>query len=147
MTRRPARLSGRDLLRVGGAGLRTRPTRVFLSALGIAIGIAAMVSVLGISASSRAEVNERLDALGTNLLRAGPGQSFFGEDAQLPAAAAGMTGRVPGVLAVQMPVVRVVRVVTVRHGGVPAGRPVVVVVDGVFLVKGGHGARLRWYEG
>ena len=54
---------------------------------------------------------------------------------------------VPGVLAVQMPVVRVVRVVPVRHGGVPAGRPVVVVVDGVFLVKGGHGARLRWYEG
>jgi putative ABC transport system permease protein len=96
----PARLSARDLLRVGGAGLRTRPTRVFLSGLGIAIGIAAMVSVLGISTSSRAEVNERLDALGTNLLRAGPGQSFFGEDSHLPAEAVGMAARVPGVLAV-----------------------------------------------
>ncbi|MGH8837391.1 MAG: ABC transporter permease, partial [Actinomycetes bacterium] len=98
MTLRPARLSARDLLRVGGAGLRTRPARVFLSALGIAIGIAAMVSVLGISTSSRAEVNERLDALGTNLLRAGPGQSFFGQDAQLPTEAVGMAARVPGVL-------------------------------------------------
>src|SRR5262245_37760857 len=100
MTLRPARLSSGDLLRVGGAGLRTRPTRVFLSALGIAIGIAAMVSVLGISTSSRAEVNERLDALGTNLLRAGPGQTFFGEDSQLPTEAVGMAARLPGVLEV-----------------------------------------------
>jgi len=96
----PARLSVRDLFRVGSAGLRTRPARVVLSALGIAIGIAAMVAVLGISTSSRAEVNEQLDALGTNLLRAGPGQDFFGADAQLPVDAVGMAARVPGVLEV-----------------------------------------------
>jgi putative ABC transport system permease protein len=45
----PARLRLADVVRVGGYGLRSRPTRAVLSALGIAIGIAAMVSVMGIS--------------------------------------------------------------------------------------------------
>jgi putative ABC transport system permease protein len=58
----------RDVLRVGAAGLRTRPTRAVLSRLGIAIGIAAMVAVVGISASSRADLDRTLAALGTNLL-------------------------------------------------------------------------------
>ena len=73
----PARLRPDDVLRVGGAGLRTRPLRAFLSALGIAIGIAAMVSVVGISASSRAELDRQLAALGTNLLTVGPGQDVL----------------------------------------------------------------------
>ena len=81
---RPARLRFGDLLRVGGVGLRTRPLRAVLSALGIAIGIAAMVSVVGISSSSRAEVDRTLDALGTNLLTVGPGQTLFGDNATLP---------------------------------------------------------------
>src|SRR6266487_3591210 len=59
----PGRLSPRVVLRVGGHGLRARPLRVVLSALGIAIGIAAMVAVVGISTSSRAELNRLLDAL------------------------------------------------------------------------------------
>ena len=58
-----------DVARVGSAGLRTRPMRVFLSALGIAIGIAAMVSVVGVSASSQEQLNRQLAALGTNSLR------------------------------------------------------------------------------
>ena len=62
-----------DLLRVGGVGLRTRPLRAFLSALGIAIGIAAMVSVVGISSSSRAEVERTLDALDDHARSAGGG--------------------------------------------------------------------------
>ncbi|MEN0102879.1 MAG: ABC transporter permease, partial [Curtobacterium sp.] len=57
-----------DLLRLGMFGLRTRPTRVVLSALGIAIGIAAMIAVVGISSSSKAAVDRVLDALGTNVL-------------------------------------------------------------------------------
>ena len=57
---RPARLGPADTVRVGATGLRTRPVRVLLSALGIAIGIAAMVSVVGISASSRAELDRAL---------------------------------------------------------------------------------------
>ena len=81
---RPARLSPADVLRVGGSGLRSRPLRVFLSALGIAIGIAAMIGVVGISTSSQEELNRRLDALGTNLLTVGPGQSFGGGEARLP---------------------------------------------------------------
>ena len=74
----------RDLLRVGATGLRTRRLRAALSALGIAIGIASMVAVLGISDSSRADLVAQLDELGTNLLTAGPGQDFFGDDATLP---------------------------------------------------------------
>jgi putative ABC transport system permease protein len=90
---RPARLSPADVLRVGGAGLRARPTRVVLSALGIAIGIAAMISVVGISTSSREDLDRRLAALGTNLLTVGPGQTLFGEQTHLPAESVGMIGR------------------------------------------------------
>ncbi|MFI9485909.1 ABC transporter permease [Promicromonospora sp. NPDC052451] len=81
---RPARLSGADLLRAGGSGLRSRPVRIVLSALGIAIGIAAMVSVVGISSSSREDLDRQMAALGTNLLTVSPGQSLLGEEAHLP---------------------------------------------------------------
>lgn len=90
----PARMSVRDLVRVGGAGLRARPTRVFLSALGIAIGIAAMVAVVGISASSRARLDQTLSKLGTNLLTVAPGTSMTGGDARLPVEAVGMITRI-----------------------------------------------------
>jgi len=93
----PARMALADVLRVGGAGLRTRPARVFLSALGIAIGIAAMIAVVGISSSSREDLNRQLSALGTNLLRVTPGQTLFGEAAHLPGDAVGMIGRIPPV--------------------------------------------------
>ena len=75
---------------MGSAGLRTRRLRAALSALGVAIGIASMVAVLGISASSKADLLARLDALGTNLLTVAPGQDFLGEDAELPASARAM---------------------------------------------------------
>jgi putative ABC transport system permease protein len=91
---KPARLGLADIVRVGASGLRTRPLRVFLSALGIAIGIAAMLSVVGISTSSRAELDRTLDRLGTNLLTVGPGQNFFGEASHLPDEAIGMIDRI-----------------------------------------------------
>lgn len=94
---RPARLRPGDVLRVGGAGLRSRPMRVFLSALGIAIGIAAMIGVVGISTSSQEEINRKLDALGTNLLTVTPGQSFTGAQSYLPDTAVGMVGALPAV--------------------------------------------------
>ncbi|MER7176562.1 ABC transporter permease [Streptomyces mesophilus] len=93
----PARLSPADVLRVGGSGLRSRPLRVFLSALGIAIGIAAMIGVVGISASSTEELARKLDALGTNLLTVSPGQSFGGGEAHLPDEAVEMTARIGSV--------------------------------------------------
>jgi putative ABC transport system permease protein len=90
----PARLRPGDVLRVGGAGLRTRPMRAFLSALGIAIGIAAMVAVVGISSSSRADLDRQLAALGTNLLTVAPGNTMFGETATLPDESVAMISRI-----------------------------------------------------
>jgi putative ABC transport system permease protein len=90
---RPGRLNPRDVARLGGYGLRARPLRVVLSALGIAIGIAAMAAVVGISTSSRAKLDRLLDSLGTNLLTAGPGQTLFGEQAALPNESVAMVRR------------------------------------------------------
>ena len=97
---RPARLRPTDVLRVGGTGLRTRPLRVVLSALGIAIGIAAMIAVVGISSSSQARLNTLLDRLGTNMLTVTPGQTLFGEDASLPKQSVGMIDRIRSVITV-----------------------------------------------
>ncbi|WIB11752.1 ABC transporter permease [Curtobacterium sp. MCPF17_052] len=69
-------LGSGDLLRLGVFGLRTRPTRVVLSALGIAIGIAAMIAVVGISSSSKAALDRVLDTLGTNVLTVTKAESF-----------------------------------------------------------------------
>jgi putative ABC transport system permease protein len=93
----PSRLRFGDLLRVGAVGLRTRKVRAFLSALGIAIGIAAMISVVGISASSRAELDRQLASLGTNLLTVGPGNTFFGDASELPNEATSMIARIGSV--------------------------------------------------
>ncbi|HEX6467960.1 MAG TPA: ABC transporter permease [Streptosporangiaceae bacterium] len=90
----PARLGARDVLRVGLSGLRARPTRVVLSALGIAIGIATMVAVIGISSSSKEQLLRQIDRLGTNMLTAGPGQTFLGDDAELPVNAVEMVKRI-----------------------------------------------------
>jgi ABC-type antimicrobial peptide transport system permease subunit len=95
-----SRLHPRDLVGVGSVGLRTRRLRAGLSALGIAIGIAAMVAVLGISESSRADLLAQLDRLGTNLLTVSPGQTFGGDDAKLPSESVGMVQRIGPVLRV-----------------------------------------------
>ncbi|MER7171380.1 ABC transporter permease [Streptomyces mesophilus] len=97
---RPARLRPRDVVKVGSVGLRTRPLRAFLSALGIAIGIAAMVAVVGISASSQAGLDRTLAALGTNLLTASPGSTMTGDAAQLPDSAEEMAARIGPVTSV-----------------------------------------------
>ena len=67
---RPVRLAPYDLLGLGLLGIRTRRMRAALSALGIAIGIATMIVVTGIPASSQAALSKQLTALGTNVLRA-----------------------------------------------------------------------------
>jgi putative ABC transport system permease protein len=97
----PPRLRPRDALRVAATGLRARPLRAALSALGIAVGIAAMVAVVGISASSRAEIDRQLRALGTNLLTVEPGQTLRGgETAILPAGSVDMVARIAPVTSV-----------------------------------------------
>jgi putative ABC transport system permease protein len=95
----PSRLAPSDVFRSGSIGLRTRRLRAALSALGIAIGIASMVAVLGISESSRADLLAQLDQLGTNLLRVAPGESFLGEESELPESAPPMIRRANGVQA------------------------------------------------
>ena len=96
----PARLLPTDIVRLAAYGLRARPLRVVLSALGIAIGIAAMIAVVGISTSSRAQLNQLLGELGTNLLSAGPGTTMFGDAAVLEPESVAMVGRIDGVEAV-----------------------------------------------
>ena len=94
----PSRLLPRDILAVGSIGLRTRKLRAALSALGVAIGIASMVAVLGISASSQEELLATIDRLGTNLLTVEPGQSFIGGgDSQLPVEARAKVAALNGV--------------------------------------------------
>jgi putative ABC transport system permease protein len=89
-----SRLRASDAVAVGTVGLRAKRGRTLLTALGIAIGIAAMVSVVGISASSRADLLAELDELGTNLLQVQPGQTPFGEAATLPTTAPDMIRRI-----------------------------------------------------
>ncbi|WP_436500338.1 ABC transporter permease [Actinokineospora sp. HUAS TT18] len=91
---RPRRLWPRDHLRHGGHGLRTRPLRAVLSALGIGIGVAAMVAVVSIPASSAQALADQLAALGPDLLAAEPGKTFSGADAELPVTALAMVRRI-----------------------------------------------------
>ena len=103
MTGRPAprRLRPGDLGRLASIGLRTRKLRAGLSALGIAIGVATIVAVLGLSSSSQAGLLAEIDRLGTNLLTVTNGQTLTGQTAELPTAAPGMIARIGPVTSVQ----------------------------------------------
>ena len=96
-----ARLRPGDLAGLASIGLRTRKLRAALSALGIAIGVAAIVAVLGLAASSQATLLNEINALGTNLLTVANGTDLQGNTAELPVAAPGMIARLPGVIAVE----------------------------------------------
>jgi len=93
----PSRLHAADAVRTSTIGLRTKRTRSLLSALGILIGIAAMISVLGLSESSKSDLLAQLDRLGTNLLRVQASEGLGLGNAQLPETALAMTGRLDGV--------------------------------------------------
>jgi putative ABC transport system permease protein len=95
------RLRPSDLARLASVGLRTRRLRAALSALGIAIGVGAIVGVLGLSSSSQAGLLNEISQLGTNLLTITPGPSVTGGTAELPAAAPGMIARIGPVTDVQ----------------------------------------------
>jgi putative ABC transport system permease protein len=97
----PRRLRPADLGRLASIGLRTRKLRAALSALGIAIGVAAIVAVLGLSSSAQAGLLAEIDKLGTNLLTVTNGQTLGGNAAELPVAAPGMISRIGPVTAVQ----------------------------------------------
>jgi putative ABC transport system permease protein len=106
---------------------------VFLSALGIAIGIAAMMAVVGISTSSRAELDRLLDRLGTNLLTVAPGTTLLsGEPAPLPAESVAMVGRIgPVTSATATGFVSAARVY--RNEYVPVGQTGAIAVLASYL--------------
>jgi putative ABC transport system permease protein len=97
----PKRLRPADVARVASVGLRTRRLRAALSALGIAIGVAAIVAVLGLSQSSSSGLIAEIDSLGTNLLVVTNGQTLSGTTAELPRAAPAMIARISAVTSVQ----------------------------------------------
>ncbi len=97
---KPRRLGPGDVLRLGSHGMRIRPLRAVLSALGIAIGIAAMIAVVSIPASSAQALRDEIAALGPNLLSAHAGQQFDGSPAELPEVAVGMVRRIGPVTSV-----------------------------------------------
>ncbi|MGN6792794.1 MAG: ABC transporter permease [Streptosporangiaceae bacterium] len=99
---RPVRsvLRARDIGPIAALGMRSRPGRAALSAAGVAIGIATMVSLFGISSSSRAQLIAKIDALGTNMLTVAPGPSFSSDqNPTLPKTAPAMVRRIGPVLA------------------------------------------------
>jgi putative ABC transport system permease protein len=136
-----------DLFASGLLGLRARKLRATLSALGIAIGIAAGVAVLGISASSKASLLSQLGAEG-NLLTVTAGQGYDGSPAPLPVTAEPMIGRIPPVESVTA--VGYVPGVSVRRTNlVPVldtgGISVLAAQEGLLATLGGsvaHGAFL-----
>jgi putative ABC transport system permease protein len=98
---RTRRLRASDMARLAATGVRTRKLRAALSALGITIGVAAIVAVLGLSSSSAAGLNAEIAALGTNLLTVTNGRNLSGGTAELLDTAPAMIGQLPGVTAVQ----------------------------------------------
>src|SRR5215467_7841857 len=86
-----------DVLLTGTVGLSARRLRAAFSALGICIGTAAIVGVLGVTQSSEADLLAQIDRLGTNLLTVERGQGIGGTEGPLPLTAPSMIGVLPGV--------------------------------------------------
>lgn len=115
----PTTLPMSDHLRIASTDILKRPLRTALSILAVALGIASLVAVVGIGESSRAELLEQLDRLGTNRLTATPGQTALGRAATLPPSAPSMIGAIDGV--VDAASIEVIRAVSVRRTGwIPA---------------------------
>jgi putative ABC transport system permease protein len=123
-----ARLPPHELLAVALQGLRSRRLRAALSALGIAIGIGAMVAVVGVSSSAQANLIAEIDRLGTNLLTVSPGQDFLGNNAVLPDAAGPMIDHMQHVQS-QAAVYQVGSANVYRTKYVPAGQTGGIGVD------------------
>src|SRR4029077_1627023 len=107
-----SRLPLRDPFAPGPVGRWARRVRSALSALGIAVAIAALVAVLGIAASAKADLLAQLGAEG-NLLTLAAGQTFTGNPTPLPATAEQMIKAVPPVR--EVTAVSVVQQATVRR--------------------------------
>jgi putative ABC transport system permease protein len=127
----PSRLHSADVARTASVGLRTRKLRATLSALGIMIGIAAMVGVLGLSESSKSDLLARLDKLGTNLLTVQAGGGIGLGSGQLPEEAAVMIDRIAPVE--QTTTVSSVDANVYKNDLVPSGQTGGITVQAVDL--------------
>ena len=149
----PSKLHPRDLARTASVGLRTRKLRAALSALGIMIGIAALVAVLGLSESSKSDLLAQLDRLGTNLLTVQAGGGIGLGQGVLPEEATGMVGRIgpvestSSVSDVDANVFRTDLVPSGQTGGITVKAADInlvdtlqgTVADGTFLTEAGAG--------
>jgi len=93
-------LRAADVVRLAITGMGSRPVRAVLSAVGVALGVATVVAVLGISASSRAQLVAEIDALGTNMLTAQHSPLSGSQNPTLPAPAPAMAARIGPVISV-----------------------------------------------
>jgi putative ABC transport system permease protein len=137
-----------DILRVGSIGLLSRRLRAALSALGIAIGIAAMVAVLGISQSSRSDLLSSLDRLGTNLLTIQASSGIGAGDATLPTTTETMLRRVAPVQQVSSvtPVDATVRRTDLVPTGHTEGITVKAADTALLNTLGGELAQGEWLD-
>ena len=136
-----------DLLRLAGFGMRMRPLRAVLAALAISIGIASMIAVIGVSASTRAGLDRELDRLGTNLLTASAGKSLTGEDARLPPESVAMVDRI-GPVTKTSAIGRIAEARVYRNDRVPTERSGAIAVFAARLdldeTLGVRVSRGRW---
>jgi len=114
-------LRSADLLPTGSLGLRSRKMRALLSGLGIAIGIASIVSVLGVTSSSQSALLAQIDSLGTNLLTVANGTPSAGVEQILPTTATPMIRQLPHVQSVA-PTAKITGMSVYRNDRVAAGR-------------------------
>lgn len=145
----PSRLRFSDVIRAGSIGLRTRRLRTALSTVGVAIGIAAMVGVLGLSASSREDLAEQIRALGTNLLEVQAGEGFGRGSGTLPDTAVPMVSRIGAVTDVSS--LTTVEGATVRRSdlvseGITSGISVFAADTGLLATLHGEMREGRWLD-
>lgn len=143
-----SRLAPADVLRVSAVGLRSRKLRAALSALGILIGIASLVAVLGLSESSKSDLLAKLDRLGTNLLTVEAGQGIGLGAGRLPDTAVAMIGRIGPVEETAM--TSLVDANVYRTDLVPSGRTGGITVHAVdpelLETLSGSVAQGRWFD-
>lgn len=121
-----------DMARTATVGMRTRKMRTALSTLGIMIGIAAMVGVLGISQSSKSELLAELDALGTNLPTVQASGGIGLGTGELPDTAAEMVARI-GPVEITFVISTVEGANVYRTDYVPVGETNGITVEAVDL--------------
>jgi len=144
----PSKLHLSDMLRAATVGIRTRKQRAALSALGIMIGIAAMVAVLGLSQSSQAELLAQLERLGTNLLVVQPDAGLGRGSGTLPETATDIIARIGPIESTSM--LSAVSANVYRNDLIPAGKTGGISVQAIdqdlLSVLGGSMADGVWFD-